>query len=35
MSRPRILSILGEIFFVFILLVLIENLQGFKTFEFI
>jgi hypothetical protein len=26
---------MGEIFFVFILLVLIENSQGFKTFEFV
>jgi hypothetical protein len=31
---PRFYQILGE-FFLFILLVLIENSQGFKTFEFI
>jgi hypothetical protein len=31
-SRPKILSNFGGNFFVFILLVLIENSQGFKTF---
>jgi hypothetical protein len=29
---PRFYQILGEFFFVFVLLVLIENPQGFKNF---
>jgi hypothetical protein len=33
LSRPRILSISGEIFFAFVLLEMIEISQGFKTFE--
>jgi hypothetical protein len=33
LSRPRILSNSGEIFFAFVLLEMIEISQGFKTFE--